>query len=379
LYIITHFALGGATETALYSAQGLRDKDWDVEIFHGQDEAMQTEGSLVTKAQELSVPLVSSQNLCRPIRPLQDLKAFWELCRYIKQTKPGVVHTHSSKAGMLGRLAAWLCRVPLIVHTVHGWSFNEFQRKPVRNLYQFLERLMARFSAYLVVVTKEDQKKGLAAKIGRQEQYRLIRSGIDLTRFRPPSGLDNTRLKEGLGLTNNWPVVLVVGRVSAQKDPFSWLEVAQLVLEHSPETYFVWAGAGDLLDEAKDLVRQHNFQDRIKFLGARTDVPNLLAIADIFLMTSLWEGLPRVLLQALAADLPVVATAVDGIKEVLVAGQNGLLCSPKDVRCLAHATLELLNNPKKRQQLTASHQHTLAEFTTEYMVERLDSLYQAEG
>ncbi len=196
LHPITRLIVGGAQENTMYTAALLDKQRFHVELLSGPQTG--SEGSLIEEVKQRGIPLTIFPDLLRQVSPLHDLKALWKMKRFIQSGSYTIVHTHSSKAGILGRLAARLAKTPLIVHTVHGWSFHDYMSPVTRWIYILLERWIARFSDALVVVTERDIEKGLQAGIGRREQYRRIRSAIPLDEF-DPRLVDRTGSSPGAG------------------------------------------------------------------------------------------------------------------------------------------------------------------------------------
>jgi len=346
---------------------------WAVEVLSGPQTG--SEGSLIREIQERGIPLTIEPMLVREINPRKDLLALLHLTRYIREGHYTIVHTNSSKAGILGRLAARLAGTPVIVHTVHGWSFHDYMSPATRWLYILLERLTARFTDAMVVVARSDIAKGLRAGVGRSEQYHLIRSAITLDEF-DPTKADRAAIRRELGLPLDAPVLGNVGRFSTQKNPLDWVRVAGRVAHELPECRFLLVGDGPLRRDVEAALAAENIADRTVLTGLRRDVPRLLAAMDVFLLTSLWEGLPRVIPQAMSMGVPVVASRADSTEEVIIQGQTGYLCRPGDLDGMATHCLQLLRDPARRQTMGASGRAYVAqEFDVRSMVARIAALY----
>ncbi len=326
----------------MYTAALLDKQRFHVEVLSGPQTG--SEGSLIEEVRQRGIPLTIFPDLLRQISPVHDLKAFWKMKRFIQLGGYTIVHTHSSKAGIIGRLAARLAKTPLIVHTVHGWSFHDYMSPVIRWVYIMLERWIARFSDVLVVVTERDIEKGLQAGIGRREQYRRIRSAIPLDEF-DPRLIDRQAVRQELDLPADAIVIGNVGRFSAQKNPLDWVRVAGRVGQACPQARFLLVGDGPLRPQVEQALRQAGIAERTTLTGLRRDVPRMLAAMDIFLLTSLWEGLPRVIPQAMAMGLPVVANRADGVTEAIQDGSNGYLCSPGEIEQMAECCIELARQP----------------------------------
>ena len=363
-YVITKLDVGGAQETAVRCASGLRARGHDVVLVSGR--AVDNPGEMAHDAIAAGLAVVEVPSLGRAIRPLRDVVTVARLARLFRSIRPDVVHTHSSKAGIVGRLAARLARVPVVVHTVHGWSFHDRMPPPVRSAYVVLERLAARWTDRLVVVTPLDRDKGLGAWIGSPADYRLIRSGIDLSTWADagrPIGADDA------------PVVGTVTRLSRQKDPLTLVRAFEHIARGRPDARFVVVGDGPLRADVEAELRRLGIDDRVELVGVQRDVAPIVASFAVFVSSSLWEGLPRVIIEAMAARVPVVATAVDGVAEVVHDGTTGLLAAPSDPPALAAAALRVMNDPWLRDALVAGAAALVADFDEAAMVEAHEEMY----
>lgn len=373
LHAITRLIIGGAQETAIFTAALLDPARFAVHLLCGPQTG--SEGSLIEEARARGIPLTILPQLVRQIDPRQDLTALIKLTRFIRQNRFAIVHTHSSKAGILGRLAARMAGTPLIVHTIHGWSFHDYMAAPVRWTYILLERLTARFTDALIVVARPDIDKGLRAGIGQPQQYRLIRSAIPLDEF-DPAEFDRAAVRRELGLPLDAPVLGNVGRFSAQKNPLDWVRVAGRVARARPDCHFLLVGDGPLRGQVEAALAAEGIAQRTVLTGLRRDVPRMLAAMDVFLLTSLWEGLPRVIPQAMAMAVPVVANRADGVAEAIQHGQTGYLVEPGDLESMAAHCLTLLNEPARRHEMgQRGRAYARREFDVQQMVAQIAALY----
>jgi glycosyltransferase involved in cell wall biosynthesis len=245
----------------------------------------------------------------------------------------------------------------------------------VRRFYILLEQLTAPITDKLIVVSPRNTEKGLADHIATPEKYVTIRSGIDLTRFRHPTR-PREGVREALGIPRDAPVVGTVTRLSAQKAPLDFVAAATRVAEQRPDVHFVIVGAGPLEAEVAHAVADRGLMDHVHLTGLRRDVPDLMHSFDIFALSSLWEGLPRVLPQAMAAGLPIVATAVDGNAEAVTDGLNGFLTPPGDPAALAQALLRLLEDDALARRMGQAGLARVDEFGARKMVQDIETLYQ---
>ncbi len=372
LQIITRLIVGGAQETVMLIADMLDKSRWAVDVLAGPQTG--SEGSLIERIRERGIPLTIEPTLVREINPAKDLLALIRLTRFIRRGRYIIVHTNSSKAGILGRWAAWLARTPVIVHTVHGWGHHDRQHPLVRGTYIALERLTLPITDRLIAVSPRNITKGLHDGIGRPEDYVVIRSGVELDRFGHPQ-VPREETRVALGIPLDAPVVGSVTRFSLQKAPLDFVRAAAIVARSAPETWFVMVGDGPLRAEVEALVAASGLSDHLVLTGLRRDVPELMAAFDVFALTSLWEGLPRVLPQAMATGLPIVATAIDGNTEAVTSGENGLLVPPEDPSALAGAILELLRDPSRMARMGQAGRARAGEFGARKMVDEIAELY----
>jgi glycosyltransferase involved in cell wall biosynthesis len=372
LHIITRLIIGGAQENTMLTAALLDPASYSVEVVSGPQTG--TEGSLIEQVRARGVPLTIEPLLVREISPLKDVRALLALYRHIRRGHYAVVHTHSSKAGILGRWAAWLARTPVILHTVHGWGHHDRQHPLVRRLFILLERASQRITDKLIVVSPRNTEKGLVDGIANPDKYVTIRSGIELDRFGHPQ-VSPQETRAALGIPLDAPVVGSVTRLSPQKAPLDFVRAAGIVAQSVPEAWFVMVGDGPLRAEVEALAADLGLTGRLVLTGLRRDVPELLAAFDLFALSSLWEGLPRVLPQAMATGLPIVATAIDGNAEAVTSGENGLLVPAGEPAALAQAIVELLCNPSQAAQMGRVGRTRTGEFGARKMVEEIAELY----
>jgi glycosyltransferase involved in cell wall biosynthesis len=370
LYVITKLELGGAQKQLLSLINALDKKKYNVFLLTAK------EGYLVPEASAIKgLILKKSRFLERLINPLKDVFALFEIYCFIKRNKIQIVHTHSSKAGILGRLAARLAKAPVIVHTVHGWSFNEYQSAGIKYLYVLLERTCAAFTGKIIVVSRFDREAGLKRLIGRAGQYILIRYGLDARRFE--SAKDCNKSNRILGLSDTDSVVGMVACFKPQKAPLDFIELAALLKKDFPGTKFVLVGDGELRKKIELRIRQLNLEGQVILTGWRDDIALILSRLDVFVLTSLWEGLPIVVLEAMAAGVALAATDTGGIREIINNGKNGYLVAPQDLLSMRERLEELLNNPSKREEFARSSREVIntGEFLLNNMHKNTIQLY----
>ena len=342
LYIITKLELGGAQKQLLSLCRALDQNIIIPYLFTARS------GLLVGEAGSIDgLTVCLSGFLERPLNIFKDLLAFIEIYRFIRHNKIDIVHTHSSKAGIIGRLAAKAAGVKAIIHTVHGWSFNDLQPYLLRKFYILLERICARASSKIIVVSQYDKEKGLNNFIGKKGQYEIISYGINHADFCRDSG----EARNEFGIS---PSDLLVGMVACfkpQKAPQEFIEVARLVASKSGNVKFIMIGDGQMRSHIQELILRYQLQDKVILAGWRRDIPQVLSALDIFVLTSSYEGLPIAVLEAMAAAKAVVATNTGGIAEVVRDGENGFLVTPRETQELADKVFNLLNDANLRKRL----------------------------
>ncbi|MDD4939328.1 MAG: glycosyltransferase family 4 protein [Candidatus Omnitrophica bacterium] len=368
LYIITKLELGGAQKYLLSLTRHLDKKRFHPFLFTAKD------GLLLAEALSIdNLAVKRSIWLERPINPLKDLFALIELCYFIKKNKIEFVHTHSSKAGILGRAAARLTGAKVIVHTVHGWSFNDCQPTIKRLFFIWLERITARFTDKLIVVSEYDKQKGIDNRIGADEKYALIRYGIDYAEF----GEKDEKARRELGINTGELVVGMVSCFKPQKHPQDFIKLASFVKASLPQTKFLLVGDGVLRGKIERLIRKLNLEKDVILAGWRKDISRVLSAVDVFVLTSLWEGLPISVLEAMASSKPLVTTNTGGVAEIVVEGKMGFLVAPHDMKGMSERLVALLKDEDLRARMGRNARESLnSDFTLTNMVTNSQNLYE---
>lgn len=362
--VIARMNIGGPALQVSALMRGLDTERFDHRLFAGSvgpDEADYIEIS-ATDVAVSRVPFLG-----RAVRPTDDVRALRELVAAMRQFRPHIVHTHTAKAGALGRIAATTARVPARVHTFHGHLLHGYFSPRKTRLVVHAERRLARGTDRLVAVGERVRDELLAAGIGRTEQYAVVPPGTLLPG--PPERSEARRL---LGLPPNAPVVAYVGRVTQIKRPDRFLAVAQEVRRAIPEAHFLMCGEGDL---GPSLQQNPGLDGALHRLGWRTDVETVYAAADVVVLTSDNEGMPVSLIEAGQAGVPVVATDVGSVAEVVRDGETGLLCGPHAPELTRH-TVRLLRDPRLRHDMgERARSWTTRRFGAERLVDDTHRLY----
>jgi glycosyltransferase involved in cell wall biosynthesis len=369
LTVITRLELGGAQRVALYTASHLDRQLFESGLAWGPGDVLDDEARGLADLTRFEIA-----DLVRPISPASDFKALAALRSSIRRFRPQVVHTHSSKAGVLGRLAARLERVPVVVHTVHGFGFTPLQSVVKRAAFLRAEKLAARWTNHFVAVSRVNFDRGVELGLWRKAQASVIRAGIDLEHFREHG--DGGGARRRLGVPQGAPLVTQVGNFKPQKAPLDFIRAAARIAVARPDVRFVMVGDGPLRGAAEAMAAELGVADRVVFCGWWDDIRELLAATSVSVLSSRHEGLPCAVVESLAAGVPVVATAVDGTPEVVRPGINGELVAPADPTALADAVLAILGDDERRRTMAAAATDGLDEFDRDHMVRKLEELYR---
>jgi glycosyltransferase involved in cell wall biosynthesis len=370
-HVITRLDLGGAQQNTLYCCANHDRKKIEVVLVSGIGGYLDPEAKKSKNYKIYFLP-----ELKHAIHPWWDFVALWKISSILKQEQVQIVHTHSSKAGFLGRWAAYLAGVPLIIHTVHGWGFFKDQFFLTRFLYQTLERWTAPITNAMIVVSLDNATEGLFHGIGKKEQYKVIHSGIVASKY-VLSVAEAKKARHALNPQNR-PCVLVLSNFKKQKSPLDVVETAKRLAIKMPSVLFLWAGDGPLLPVVKEAIEREGLSKNFNLLGWREDIAELLTVSDVMFLASIHEGLPRVVLQAMAAGKPVVATAVNGTPEAVKQGATGYLAQPHAIEEMTEALAKIISNKSLARKMGKAGQKSLkGTFLMDRMLREIEKLYGA--
>ncbi|MBW7904502.1 MAG: glycosyltransferase family 4 protein [Phycisphaerae bacterium] len=377
-HVITRLIVGGAQENTLLTCAGLHERGHEVTLISGPTRG--PEGSLADKARNAGYRFIELPELVRAVSPWLDARAQRELTSLFSRLRPDVVHTHSSKAGILGRFAAHRARVPLVVHTIHGMSFNRTQPGPVQMLYALLEWAAARRTHAIITVADALREQSVAARIAPRDKFETIYSGMPVEQFTPTRyDRDGTRAAWNIAPRDDVVVVGTVARLFRRKGYEQLLPIMSRAAGLDPRLRFVWVGDGAQRAEYEQELSRRGLRERTFLTGlvAPDEIPRILAGFDILAHTSQWEGLPRAVVQALLMQTPAVAFALDGTPEVVLDGRTGRLIRNGDAEAFAAALAALARDPDTRRRLgAAGRQWCLDRFDARRMVDRIEALYE---
>ncbi len=364
LHVITRFTAGAGGNTLL-SAAGMDPQRYEVWV------AGCPGGDLWERARDSGVHTVELAGFTEVISPVADIKVLRQLLRLIREVRPTIVHTHSAKGGFLGRLAASLSNVPVVIHTFHGFSVYPGMPAGRRRTYLLLERFVAKRAHAFAAVAPRVAWEAVELRLAAPGKVTVVPSAVELAHIENARPADLGTL---LGLPGRGPIVGTVGRIDNQKQPLDFVRVAAAVQRHRPDVRFVMVGDGPLrVDVEREAAR---LGASVFLTGQRDDAPIIAAGFDAYLVTSAYEGLGRALTEALASARPVVATAVNGIPDLVHPGATGLLAEPGDIEGMASMLSWLLDHPAEAAAMgRAGQARVLGHFSPERMCADLDTLY----
>jgi len=405
IHIITRLDKGGSAENVLITCKELDKNKYDTILVYGLSQGISC---------QLPVRNYKVDELVREISPLKDVVAFWKIYKIIKNEKPEIVHTHSSKAGFLGRWAAWLSRITSyklqatkVIHTPHGHIFYGYYGKLKTLLFLFLERLTAKITDKLIALTEGEKKESLNFDVGKPDQWTVIHSGVN-----PPGlpfskgggtleklskdgfviGTQSRFFKGGSALDNfskNGLVIGTVARLEPVKGVKYFVEAIPMIfnlLTFSPSHFltFLIVGDGSERKILENKVEKYGLKDKVIFTGMREDVLDLISTMDIYVQPSLNEGMGKTLVQAMYLSKPVVATNVQGIPDVVIDGETGILVQPERPDLLASAIVKLIEDQNLRKKMGEKGFQYVNEkidgyprFSIERMIFLLEKLYES--
>ena len=370
MVIITQSELGGAQKYVHTLATRLPGERFAIQVVCGPG------GPLIEQLRAAGIAVHIVPSLVREIDPRQDWRAFRQLCRLIRDWHPQIVHTNSSKAGLLGRAAAWVCRTPAIIYTAHGFVLSEPLGTSTRALYWGAEKVGALVGDRTIAVSECDRRLAMRYRLTTAKKIATIPNGIDPW-SEPQSQQVGAEARAAVGLPAAGPLIGTVANFYPTKGLRYFIEACALVRERRPDAHFVLIGDGEEAPTLRDLTDRRGLGSAVAFLGRRADAARLMGLFDIFVMSSIKEGLPFALLEAMRLGRPIVATRVGGIPETLGAGADRSLVPPGDPVALAGAILTLLEDPATARAVgAAARQRVEAEFSSARMVTATANLYE---
>ncbi len=376
MHITTRLILGGSQENTVLSAQGQADRGHVVSLVYGPIHG--PEGSLLERVRaDGRIEAIETPRLVRQVAPLTDLRCSRDLRRLIRRWKPDVVHTHSSKAGVLGRFAAWHEGVRCVVHTIHGLPFHPYQSRVINMAYILAERAAARRCHRIICVADAMRDQALAARVGRPEQYVTVHSGIRTEPYLRPRW-SRAPVRSELGFAEDDFVLGTVSRLAELKGHDDLLAGLQRLLRERPALRLLWVGDGWRRQELERRIAERGWSGRVTLTGLvpPDEIPRYMQAMDTLAHPSYREGLPRAVPQALLSGVAVVVYDVDGAREACGAGEFGRLVAPGDLDGLRGAVQWMMDHPRERLDMGRRGRERCRQlFDAGHMVDRREAVY----
>lgn len=383
VHIITRLDKGGSAENTLLTVLGTDKRKYEVVLVKGSSsESEMSRGEYASvaaglkKAKSEGVRIINIRSFFRRLNPVCDLLTFFSLFLLLVKEKPRIVHTHTSKAGFLGRLAAKLAGVSIIIHTPHGHVFSGYFGPSKTMMFIILERLATRMTDRIVALTDSEKDDYIKLRIADEDKVVVIHSGVDLAEFKELAESEIPKIKRELGLPEGSLVVGTAGRLEPVKGPEFLVKAARDVISKHPNTIFVFAGDGRLRKDLEKRTSDLGLTKNVIFTGWRQDIARMISTYDIFVLPSLNEGMGRVLVEAMALGKPIVASDRGGIKDLVVQGKNGFLVPARNPKLLAKHIQILIEDKEKRTRMAGEGRKMAPHFSAESMMTKIISLYE---
>jgi len=369
LHIITRLDKGGSADVLLDLTSGLRSMGHEVFIAVGPTREPQTD--IDAFSLKSGIPVHHIKSLRRDCRPFLDCRAFFEILKIIRTIKPDVLHTHTSKAGFIGRIAGRIAGVNVAVHMPHGHIFYGYFSSMKTRLFIVLEKIAALFTHRILTLTEIEKKDYIRERIAPADKILTIPCGIDTGRYVSA----HSTVRNEFGIQPGQPVIGWVGRAEPVKGCEYFVRACHLIKEEMPDARFLFVGEGPLKAEMEELARNLDIGKEVIFAGYRTDIPEIMHSIDLLLHTPLNEGLGRVLLEAMICEKPVVAADVGGIPEIIGHGVHGFLVPAGDSASMARESLRILKDKELAAALGSAGRQRALYFSNENMVRKIHTLY----
>ena len=369
LLAITQAEFGGAQKYVYSLATNLDRERYEVTVLCGE------KGLLIDRLKSVNIDFIVLPELKREINPFYDVKAFVKLIKILQNHKPDIVHTNSSKVGFLGRLAAKLSGVPAVIFTAHGFVFHEPMSRIKKIFYWAMEWIAGFFSDKIIVVSRRDWDSAIRKHIGKTAKIEIIYHGLDPDEL---ESLSNKELSPGdICIPDSSFIVGTVANFYPTKGLKYLVEAADVVVKNRQDICFVLVGDGILRKDIEESISRRGLARYFLLLGYRQDVPSLFQMFDLFILPSVKEGFPWVILEAMAAKKTIVATDVGGIPDMMTHGREGILVPPKNSSALADGILYMMTNPRLAKEMgEAARKRVENEFTLEKMLQKTERLYE---
>mgnify|MGYP001043726430 CR=1 FL=1 len=337
IHSITRLYLGGAQNICFSILDYLKNKGYNVKLITGKDE------NLSDKFINADIEIININELDRSINPFLDFLSFFRIRKLLllekRKYRNVIVHSHTSKAGIITRFAAYSCGIKDIYHTVHGWSFYKGQNKLLFYIYVIIERIVEKFTKILITVSNYSMNLGLICKIGSKRKYKTIYNGLN----KPIILKNKSFIKDKLNIPKSKIIILQVSCLKNQKSPLDFVKIAEYMI-YNKNLFFIIAGDGILKNKLIKYIQKRKINN-VLLLGWYNNIYELYNIANIFILTSIFEGMPLTILEAISYDIPIIATDIGANKEILT--NYKYLCKPHDIDCFVRNINKLINKSKK--------------------------------
>lgn len=374
LHVITRLTRGGAQENTLATVREMTARGFDSVLATGP--SWGSEGEILSQALEEGVPVFFIREMIREIAPLNDAIVLARLTAFMKRGRFHIVHTHTSKGGLLGRQAARMARVPRIIHTPHGHVFHSYFSGRRRNLFLFLERTAASWCHQLIALTETEKREHLELGVGTPGQWEVVPSGVRVSEFQNITPEERESLRARCGIRQGAKVAGFLGRLEAIKGPEYLVRAFSAIHRRFPESHLLLVGEGRERRRLKKLVSEAGLETHVTFAGHQPAPAPYLDLMDVVVVPSLNEGMGRVIVQAGLMGKAVIGTRVGGIPDLIEHGETGLLAEPRDVASIEAAVLELLRHPESAVRLGNHLKVKVGQgFTEDIMIEKLCRIY----
>ena len=373
LHAITRLDRGGSAENTLLTVAATNSKRYQLALVTGPSTGERSPTQ--ARAEERGVALTVLPHLVRELRPLADLRALWALWRLFKKGDHDIVHTHTSKAGLVGRLAARLAGVPVIIHTPHGHVFYGYFGPLLTRVFIWLERWAAGFSDRIITLTARGAQDHIDFGIAASEKFVVIHSGVDFS-LADAEGPRREAVRCGLGIPSDGLVIGTLGRLTAIKAQNILVEAFAQVNAKVDDAWLLLVGDGEEREALLTLARRLDVEDRLVFAGWHREIYPMLEAMDIFALPSLNEGMGKALVEAMYAGLPCVATRVGGIPELIGDEEVGLLVEPSSPQELAAALCRLASDGEWRSRMGQAARCRASKYGVDQMVAEIEALYE---
>ena len=372
LHIITRLDRGGSAKAVLWLSERLKEEGFEVVVITGP--SREPEEDIEAFRERTSIPVHLVPSLVRDVSPLNDLLAFLSLYRLVRKVSPHIVHTHTTKAGVIGRVVGRLCGARAIVHTPHGHIFYGYGGRAMTWFYTFTERVVSRLCDRIVALTPLEKEDYIRLKVAREEMVTVIPVGIDIERYLKVDEKD-VDIKRELGIGASTPLVGWMARFEDIKGCFDFLEACSIVVRERQDVRFLMVGDGPLRARIEEWLIEHGMEEMVLLPGYRRDGPRIMAAIDLYVLTSINEGLGMGVVEAMAAGRPVVATRVGGVPAVVSEGVTGILVPPGRPDEIAHAIITILSDPSLAERMGRAGRERAKAYSIEAMARAYIDLY----